>query len=92
MVSQTDEFFQVVRKSHKTSSGQTDKHCGYREPDPAPRSGGTGALGRRDQELPELRSDWNWVRLCGGCQTPDVLSMKAGKSISNIVMNVGDML
>ena len=84
MGSQTDEFFQAGSRSHKTSSGQTDKHYGWGKPNPA--------LGTRDQELPEFRSDWNWVRLCCGCQMPEVLPMKAGKSIGNIVMNAGDML
>ena len=92
MGSQTDEFCQVANRSHKTSSGQTDKHCGWRKLNPAPESGDTGALGRRDQELPELRSNRNWVELCRGRQTSEVLPMEAGKSISNIVMNAGDML
>ena len=57
-----------------------------------PKNGDTGVLGRRDQELPELRGDWNWVKLCRGCQMSVVLPKKAGKRISNIVMNAGDML
>ena len=92
MGSQTDEFFQAASRSHKTSSGQTDKHCGSRKLNPASKSGDTEALGRKDQELPELRFDWNWVKFCCGCQTPEVLPMKAGKSISNIIMNAGNML
>jgi len=54
---------------------------------PAPESDDTATLRRRNQEPPELMSSWNWERLCVGGQMPKFLPMKAGKSISNVVMN-----
>ena len=62
------------------------------KPTLAPESPGTAPLKRRDQELPKLMRDWNWVGLSRGGQTPEFLPMKAGKSISNGVMNARNML
>jgi len=36
--------------------------------------------------------NWNRVGLCPGGQTPEILPMKAGKSIGNVVMNARNML
>ena len=36
--------------------------------------------------------NWNWIGLRQGGQAPELLPMKAGKSISNVVMNAGNML
>jgi len=62
------------------------------KPSPAPESDDTATLRRWNQELPELMSNWNWERLCVGIQTPKFLPTKAGKSISNVVMNTRNML
>ena len=62
------------------------------EPTLAPESCGTAPLKRRDQELPKLMTDRNWEGLRPGGQMAEILPMKAGKSISNVVMNARNML
>ena len=62
------------------------------EPTLAPESCGTVPLKRRDQELPKLMRNWNRVGLCPGGQMPEILPMKVGKSITNVVMNARNML
>ena len=47
---------------------------------------------RRGQKLPKLMRDWNRVGLHPGGQTPEILPMKAGKSISKVIMNARNML
>ena len=62
------------------------------EPILAPESCGTAPLKRRDQKLPKLMRNWNRVGLRPGGQMPEILPMKAGKSIGNVVMNARNML
>jgi len=68
--------FSKLGAGHKTS-GQTIRSCGWTKPDPVLKTDDTGPVGWRDQELPDLRNDWNRVKLCHGCQPPEFLPAKA---------------
>ena len=83
----TDESYRVVGKIQETFFDLRRMNFVLKMPVPVPGDDCTEPLGCRHQKIPQLLRNWGWIQYSLGHQTPELLPMETGESVSNRVMN-----